>query len=147
MEIKSIMSKSIVSALPDTSIFNVAKMLSEHKIHGIPVVEGKKLVGIITETDFFTKDDSKIHLPTYAKVLQKKGFLKSIFQKKDDFDEKALVAKAKDIMTTNCVTISPEAKIEDFVALIKEKELHTIPVVFKGDLVGIVTVADILKLI
>lgn len=147
MEIKNIMSKSIISVLPEMSIVSVAKMLSEHKIHGVPVVDGKNLVGIITETDFFTKDASGLHLPTYVKVLQKKGVLGSIFSRKDDFDKKALSAKASDIMTANCITISPEAKVEDFVALIKEKNLHTVPVVSGGILVGIVTVADIVKLI
>ena len=142
------MSKSIISALPDTSIVSVARLLSEHKIHGVPVVEGgKRLVGIITETDFFTKDASSLHLPTYVKVIQKKGIMQSIFQKKDEFDKKVLSAKAKDIMTADCVTISPEARVEDLVALIKEKNLHTIPVVSGDIMLGIVTVADVIKMI
>lgn len=147
MEIKDIMSKSIISVLPSASITSVARLLSEYKIHGVPVVENKRLVGIITETDFFTKDAANLHLPTYVKVLQRKGFLQSIFQKKDEFDEKVLTAKAKDIMTADCVTISSEAKVEDFVALIKKNNLHTIPVVSGDILVGIATVADIIKLI
>lgn len=147
MKIKDIMSKSIISVLPNTGIASIARTLSEHKIHGVPVIEGKELIGIITETDFFTKDAFNIHLPTYKKVLERKSFISGIFQKKDELDEKAFTAEAKDIMTADCVTISPEAELEELVKLVREKDLHTVPVVSGGVLVGVVTVADIIKLI
>ena len=59
-----------------------------------------------------------------------------------------LQSTAKDIMTPECLTINREKTVHDLIAFIKENNLSTIPVVDdSGDLVGIVTVADIIKLL
>jgi predicted transcriptional regulator len=50
-------------------------------------------------------------------------------------------------MTSDCITLSPEADVKDLIKLVKEKNIHTIPVAIGDILMGIVTVADVIKLL
>lgn len=50
-------------------------------------------------------------------------------------------------MTEQCLTMSPDADVKDLIVMIKEKNIHTVPVCIGDILQGVVTVADIIKLI
>lgn len=148
MRIKEIMTADVVAVSPETKITEVAKILHENKFHGVPVVDKGKLVGVITETDFFIKGDNDIYLPAYI------DFLKNIRQGGEPEGEKeknvaALMnATAKDIMTSECITLHPDSDVQAMFMLIKEGRIHSVPVVMENwDLVGIVTQADVIKLI
>jgi len=60
MKVKDIMTKDVIFVSPETKINKVADKLIKHRIHGVPVIKEGKLVGIITETDFFTKNPLNI---------------------------------------------------------------------------------------
>lgn len=77
MQISDIMTKNVISVDPEMSVSEVARILRQHKIHGIPVANGKHLVGIITETDFFAKGDVEIYLPAFVDFLTKTGGLEN----------------------------------------------------------------------
>jgi acetoin utilization protein AcuB len=53
LKIKQIMSSQVIWVSPDTPIEEAARIMADNKIGGLPVVQDKKLVGIITETDIF----------------------------------------------------------------------------------------------
>ena len=124
------------------------KIISENKIHGVPVMnEENKVAGIITETDFFTKDAANmIYMPSLIDFV-KSGKMEYSKDEKEAVNE-VLHAKAKDIMSPKCETVSPDLSIEDFVKLIKERSFNSYPVTDEsGFLVGIITVADAIKLL
>lgn len=147
MKIKEIMTKDVVSVHLDAKITDVAKILHEKNIHGVPVVEDQKLVGIITETDFFTKNESEIYLPSYIEFLKSVDTESENGGRAEQFQQ-LLEAKAEDIMTQQCITLHPDSEVSAMFQLVKEAGLHSVPVVLEDDtLVGIVTVADIIKLI
>lgn len=51
MEISEIMTPNPITVAPDASIREVARLMLEHKIGGVPVLDGKRIAGILTETD------------------------------------------------------------------------------------------------
>lgn len=53
LTIKQVMSRPVITVTPDTPLEEAARIMADNKIGGLPVVEGGKLVGIITETDIF----------------------------------------------------------------------------------------------
>lgn len=53
LTIKQVMSRPVITVAPDTPLEEAARIMADNKIGGLPVVEGGKLVGIITETDIF----------------------------------------------------------------------------------------------
>jgi CBS-domain-containing membrane protein len=147
MIISDLMTKEVISVKKDTPIVEIAKTLSDKRIHAVPVVdEHQKVIGIITETDFFSKDPSNFtYLPTLI------DFVKSgrIRDTEDDGAVKAVVnATANDIMTSPCITIYKDSEAQEFLKLVNQHKFNTIPVVDNyGVLVGIITVVDVLKLL
>jgi len=147
--IKDIMTKEVIFANPETPIAEVAKLMFEKRIHGVPVIDDdQKIVGIVTETDFFTKDAALIYLPSYISFL--KGSLPPDNlspEKKRELDE-LLNVKAKDIMTAECVTILQEMQVKGLLEFFKTTGFMTLPVTDESNrMVGIVTLADVLGLL
>jgi acetoin utilization protein AcuB len=117
--ISSIMTKKVVTVRPDDTLVEVNKILFEKHIHHIPVVDGHKLVGIITSFDLVKL--GKCH------------------------DEFAAI-KVADVMTRKVATLEPQEKIGAAAQVFLEKLFHGIPIVNEShDLVGIITTHDILK--
>jgi acetoin utilization protein AcuB len=52
--VSELMTKDVITVSPDTPVEEAARIMADHKIGGLPVMEGDRLVGIITETDLFT---------------------------------------------------------------------------------------------
>lgn len=148
MKIKEIMTKDVLSVKEDTPMSEVAEIISKEKIHAVPVINDEnKVVGIITETDFFTKDKANmVYMPSLIDFV-KSGKMEYSEEEKASISA-VLHAKAKDIMSLKCENVSPDLSVEDFVRLIKERSFNSYPVVNKnGELLGIVTVADAIKLL
>ena len=146
MIVGDIMTKEVFTAKPDDSISSVAALLSEKRIHGVPVVgENKKVVGIVTETDFFTKDASSIHLPSFIDFIKNEKMDADV--KKNEALSSIMKATVKDIMSTPSITVSPELSIQELINIFREKSLKTIPVVDgENNLQGIVAVVDVIEL-
>lgn len=148
MKIQEIMTKDVISVKEDTPISEIAKIMSEKKIHAVPVLDAdSKVLGIITETDFFTKDSSNmVYMPSMI------DFINSGKMEYGEGEKEAmhavLHATAKDIMSNKCENVSPEMEVEDFIKLIKEKSFNSYPITDEeGILLGIITVADAIKLL
>lgn len=149
MQIRDIMTKEVISVLPETSIEKVAMLLIDNRIHGIPVIVDNKPIGIITETDFFTKGDTVVYLPEYISFLKKGAALdEDAYPEEKAKIDMLLKTAAADVMSHPCITINENADIAYFINLVQERSLKSMPVVdAKGDLVGIVTMADVIHLI
>ena len=149
MTVEKIMTKKVKCVKINTALVKVSKILSKKRLHAVPVVDdNKKVLGIITENDFFTKDLSDIYLPTYINFLKKTKFKSKISKKENENVKKLLEAMAGDIMVANCLTIGPKTTIKKLIEIFKTKEYYSIPVVDKTKkLIGIVTQQDILKII
>lgn len=148
MKISEIMTNDVISVTEDTPMSEVAELVSKEKIHAVPVVDdSKRVVGIITETDFFTKDNSNmVYMPSLIDFI-KSGKMDYPEEEKESIAA-ILHTKARDIMSSKCECVSPDLDLEDFVRLIKERSFNSYPVVDENkELLGIVTVADAIKLL
>ena len=148
MKVKDIMKTNVVMVTPDTKITEVADILIRHRFHGVPVVEGKKLVGIITEDDFFLKDSARLYLPSYIGLLRETKVLGEMSPDKKEKVNRLLNATARDIMSPGCQSISQEVELEDLLHFFQETKFTTVPVTEEdGVLIGIVTLIDVISLI
>lgn len=149
MKIKDIMTKKVIAAGPETGVVEVARLLNKFKIHGLPVVDSNNaLVGIITESDFFVKSLPNLYLPSYIDFLKKAEFAKRIPKKHKAEADKLVQARARDIMTEDCVYVKADLPVDNLIKLFKRKRIYTIPVLDKNSkVIGVVTLADIIKLI
>lgn len=146
MQVKDIMIKDVVAVNLKTEVSEVAKLLTEKKIHGVPVVdENNKIIGIVTETNFFAKVDGDLYLSKFVKTI-KQSKLPDIDHSDNDKEITAETTVAN-IMTRDCVTVSPEMNIEELFEVFRKHGFYTIPVADeKGILMGVVTLADIIAM-
>lgn len=139
------MTKEVISVTEEALVTHVAQLMTKNKIHGIPVLNENGVVGIITETDFFTKGEVNVYLPSYIELIRAGVGAKESDQNKRKIDT-LLKATAKDIMTTPCLTISEDADVHEFMGLVKGRGLASVPVVNKeNELVGIITLSDVIN--
>lgn len=145
MKVSEIMSKEVIAVEAETPVNEIAKKLIKHDITGMPVVEGDEVIGIVTEDDVIMQE-AKLHIPSYVNVLSSFLYLEDPDDVEADL-KKILATSAKDLMTEQVVTISPDASIEDLATLFKEQDVNPVPVEEDGKLVGIVSRADVVALL
>jgi CBS domain-containing protein len=123
MKVKEIMSKDPACCTRESSLQDVAILMSEHDCGEIPVVdnmESKRPVGVVTDRD--------ITIRTVA------------------LGKNPLELRARDCMSSPAVTVTPETTVDDCCTLMEENQLRRVPVVDEsGCCCGIVSQADIAR--
>ncbi|MBM3707669.1 MAG: CBS domain-containing protein [Actinobacteria bacterium] len=142
---KDIMTKKVITVNKDDSIEKLSELLLENKISGVPVIDNTdKVVGIVTEADIIVKD-TELHFPRFFKLLDGIIYLESLNRFRDNL-KKHLATKVEDIMTKKVRTISTGTPVSEIAEIMLESKINRLPVLDeKGNLVGIVTRADIVK--
>jgi CBS domain-containing protein len=145
LTVRDVMDAEPVSVSPDTPVQDVVRILRDHELGGVPVVnEGGRCVGIITENDLvMAGDEGDLHLPHFIELFGGIVFLESLHRFEGRL-QRALASKARDMMTEDPVTIEPDATIQEAGRLISHSGHNRIPVVEHGRLVGMITRVDVL---
>jgi CBS domain-containing protein len=104
---------------PEASVYDALTLMADRGAGALVVMEGTKVVGIISERDYARK------------VILKGGSSKSM--------------QVKEIMTTDVVYTRPEQNIEECMALMTKKRTRHLPVIDDGQLIGIVSIGDLVK--
>ena len=140
---KDIMTRDLITISPETEIAQAAKLLLENGVNGMPVMEGRKLVGIICQSDLISQQ-KKLPIPSLFTLLDGFFSLSSMKNLEKEVQKIAAIVVAH-AMTPDPVTVGPETDIEEIADLMVDRNFHTLPVVDKGKLVGIIGKADILR--
>ncbi len=117
MHVKEIM-KSVKTLKGDISLKEAAKFMADNSISCVLIVDGDELKGIVTERDVL-KQVSK--------------------------DVSVLKKPVKDVMSTEIITISADSYIDDAAELMTKYKIKKLPVLDKGNLVGIITSTDLVS--
>lgn len=129
--VKAWMTPEPETITPETTLLEVHRVMGVKRIRSLPVMEGNKLVGIVTRTDLLSADPSKL----YSKGDQ-------------DRSRQIVDQPARIIMTPNPMTISEDEMMQKAAKLMLDHKFHCLPVVNDdGQLVGIVTETDIFHMI
>jgi CBS domain-containing protein len=143
--VSEIMDTNPVTVSPDTSVEDVVAAMRKHELPGLPVVDADgQLVGIVTEADMVLQDDQgDLHIPHYVNLFGGTVFLESLHRYEDRL-RKAFASSAKDMMTRDPDTVSPDTSVHEAARLIHDTGHNRVPVVEDGRLVGVVTRLDLL---
>ncbi|HVW18678.1 MAG TPA: CBS domain-containing protein [Solirubrobacteraceae bacterium] len=146
--VADIMDRDPVTVTAGTSIEELVRVLKQHQVQGVPVVnEGGRCVGIVTEEDLVLADEQgDLHLPHYIELFGGVVFLEPL-RRFDERLRKALAATVGDLMTKadDLVTVAPGASVHEAGRLIAARHHNRLPVVEHGRLVGVVTRIDVLQ--
>ncbi len=145
MLIKDIMTTKVITVSTTHSVEDCAKLMQEHNISGLPVIdEEKNVVGIVTEGDLIRRA-SRVKAPGYLEILGGLIYLGSP-QKFVDELQRAMALEAGLLMKKNVVSIKPEDSVEKAATLMVEKKISRLPVINEDEeLVGIVSRRDIMS--
>ena len=150
MRVNDIMTRKVFFVFPETKIREAAALMEEYRVHGLPVVEEEKVVGIVTETDFFVRGLSGFYLPSYIDFIKNIKMTDYVGNndRKNEKIKKVLNIRVKDIMTKKCITVSSDMTVKKLFEMFNKTKLQVFPVVKKDKtLVGIVTLMDFIKLL
>jgi acetoin utilization protein AcuB len=125
--VSQIMAKSLIVIPSNKKVSEAYNLFEEYDIRHIPVVSGSKLVGVISKNDlakvgFISKEMSK-------------EVVMSLYESHE----------VKDIMTPSPVVVSSDAYIKDVAELLAKHTFHSVPVVDKDEIVGIITTTDLIN--
>ena len=126
--VREIMMGSPVTLKPEDSLDLANDVISLGRIRHIPVVDGNRLVGIVTERDLIGAAASQIF---GLKNKSKSALLKSV--------------KIKEVMKKRVITAATNTPIKEVAHLMADKKIGCVPVVSDGVVVGLVTTTDILR--
>ncbi len=141
---RDIMTREVITILPEASVEDLAKLLKTHRISGVPVVDPKGvLVGVATQSDLVQRSQD-LDLPPALNILDLHLFLETPahFQKRL---EKLLGGRVLDVMTTDPITLAPDTPVNDIATLMTDQGVHTLPVVERGKVVGVVGKLDLIR--
>jgi CBS domain-containing protein len=142
---KNIMTKRVITIKRDASVKELSELLVKNKISGVPVVDDTgSLVGVATEGDLIVQD-ADLHFPRYFKLLDGIIYLESLNKFKRNL-KKYLGTKVEDVMTSRLETVNVDTPVSEVANIMIRNNINRVPVLNKkGDLVGIITRADIVK--
>jgi CBS domain-containing protein len=141
MKAADIMVKDVVSVKPEASVREVASLMLERRISGVPVVDSeRRVLGIISEGDLIRRPE----IGTYTSPT---GWL-TVFLSRDESARdfvKTHGLLAKEVMSRPAICVAPETPLADIVRLFDRHRVKRLPVVEHGRLAGLVTRADLLR--
>lgn len=111
--------KSIWSISPDEPVLHAIRLMSEKGIGALPVLKDGKLVGVVSERD-------------YARKVILMG-------------RSSAETPISQIMSTPVITVSPEESVHGCMEIMTEKRIRHLPVEEKGNLVGVISIGDLVK--
>ena len=132
------MTPAVLTVPPETPIGEVAKMLADNRISGVPVVDSRnRVLGVVSEADVITSAAGDAHrgLRRVAHDVRRLGSAGLTLAE----------GTAGWAMTTPAITIAPDQSVASAAALMLERKINRLPVVDGERLVGILTRADLVR--
>ncbi|MEJ8281773.1 CBS domain-containing protein [Pseudonocardia spirodelae] len=110
---------AVSTVAPDEPVTVVLRAIAERNLGALPVVDGGRLVGIVSERDVVRR-------------LHEQG-------------DALLGARVSDVMTAEVVTCSPDDSVGDLARVMTDRRVRHLPVLVDGELAGIVSIGDLVK--
>lgn len=144
MQISELMSSPVISVEPTTPVGDVCRVLLDHHIQSLPVVEASgRMVGIVTETDLVVQN-ANVHFPTFLQILDGRIYLTNPRTFEEEL-RRALGTIAADVMTPHVHTVRPTDDVSVAATLMVDHRINAIPVLDGQRLVGIISRSDVLR--
>lgn len=112
---------AVYSVNPDSSVYEALEELEEKNLGALVVVENRKLIGVFTERD-------------YARKVILKG-------------RSSKETHVRDIMSSRPIFVNPDNTIDDCMQLMTDKLIRHLPVLENDELVGVISIGDIVRYI
>jgi len=140
MKAQDVMVRDVLTVKPETNVTDAIKVLSEHDISALPVVDANgDLVGILSEADLLERaeDDEHRH-PWWVEALMPASKLAQEFAK-------AHGKKVSEVMSTEVITAREDTPVSEIATLLERHRIKRVPIVADGKVVGIVSRSNLIQ--
>lgn len=141
MKARDIMTTNVLMVRPDAPVREVATLMTERHVSGVPVISAdNKIVGIVSQSDL-------LHRKELGTEARRKWWLR-VFGDSDTMAReytKAHGLKAQDVMTRHVTSVQEDAELADVAAILDRNKIKRVPVVRDGKVVGIIARSDLVK--
>ena len=141
MKAQDIMTRDVTTVRPDTSVRDIAAVMMEKHISGVPVLtDNGKIIGMVSQSDL-------LHRAEVGTERKHKWWFRTFADSNALAREyaKAHGLKAQDIMSRYVVSIRDDAELRDVADILDSHRIKRVPVVQEGRLVGIITRGDLVR--
>jgi CBS domain-containing protein len=137
MLVKDVMTERVVTIAPSASLKEAAQLMIEHGISGLPVVEERRVIGVLSDRDFLVKEQGP---------RESSRWLAWLIAPATAADEAKVQARAvRGAMTSPAVTVWKSASLAYAAQKMLEADVSRLPVLDGNELVGIVTRTDLVR--
>lgn len=144
MQAKDVMTTPVVSITPFTVVRDIAALLLERRISGVPVLEGSRLVGMVSESDLLRRHeigtDGAARRRSWWQRLVQRNPLPTDYVRSHG-------ARARDLMSRRVISVAEDTSLARIAALLEWHHIGRVPVLRGARLVGIVSRADVVRAI
>ena len=145
MRAMDVMTSEVVTVSPDTTVQDLAKLLSERSISGVPVVENGRLVGIVSEGDLLHRAETG----TERRIARRRRRWFDPLPSEEETAARDYIKShgrtVRDIMTRDVISVSETADLAEVATVIETTRVKRVPVLRDGVLVGIITRANLVR--
>ena len=117
--IKDLMTSNPTTCEPSATVADVAKVMAQEDVGPVPIVEGERLVGLVTDRDIVVRVVAEGKDPSTTTI--------------------------RDVASSDLTTVTPDTDLQEALDLMSASQVRRLPVVENGTLVGIVAQADVAR--
>jgi len=142
---RDIMTRDVITVGPDDDVEKAARLLLEHHISGLPVVdEAGKLVGIVSEADLVLQEKG-VRGPRYTVFMGGVLYLENPRRFEEEF-KRAVARRIGDLMSKKVYTAAPDDPVAKVAAIMADRRVNRVPVVdAEQKVVGIISRQDVIR--
>ncbi|MEI8182888.1 MAG: CBS domain-containing protein [Desulfomonile sp.] len=139
-----VMTRDVITVTPHTLLRELAEILSENSINGVPVVDDHgNVLGVVCESDLVNQN-KPLHIPTVFIILDSVIPLENPWRLQKEF-KRLTATTVEDIYSKPAVCIAPDTDLSEVARLMADRKLYTLPVVDNAKLVGVVGKSDVIR--
>lgn len=140
MNAKDIMTSKVITVTSGTLVSEIARLLFERRISALPVVDGERLAGIVSEADLL----HRYEIGTDCALGGDPWWMRLFSADRSPAEYvKSHARYARDIMTREVATVAPDTPLAAIATLLERRRIKRVPVLDQGHLVGIVSRSDL----
>jgi CBS domain-containing protein len=141
MRAEDVMTRDVISIEPDATVLQAARLMLEHRISGLPVIDqAGKLVGVLSEGDFLRRRETRTEhrRSRWLEFLMGPGRIAAEYTHSHG-------SKVSEVMTAEVQTVEDSTPLEDIVDVMERRRIKRVPVLCGGQVVGIVTRSNLMR--
>ena len=137
-----VMTTKVITVEPGTSVQALASLLSERGISGVPVVEGDRVIGIVSEGDLLHRAETGTERRTQPR--RRRWFDNPEQESARDY-VKSHGRIVRDLMTREVISVADTADLAEVAVVLETNRIRRVPVMRDGKLVGIISRANLVR--